>query len=464
MTRIHTLLLPALLAGAALLAGCEKPPMDTTQTGYRGLAMGAVNNPRIVGPLQDAQTLPEPIAAIPVAAGAPLAKDTYQNVQVLGDLPATELTRTMLAITAWVSPKQGCAYCHAPGEALSSDKLYTKVVARKMLSMTRHINADWGQHVAPTGVTCYTCHRGQPVPANVWFTEPAHRSSGGATAESMGQNHPSVQAGLTSLGLDPLTPYLLNNVVIRAAGTTALPTGNKASIQQTEGTFGLMVHMSKGLGVNCTHCHNTRSHADWAGSPPTRAKAFHGINMARDLNNTYMVPLTTTFPANRLGALGDVAKVSCTTCHQGINKPLKGAPLLKDHPALAGPWGAAAVAAAAAPLAAEPVAALSGPLGRILFEVGKVDLGAQAREAIDKVLAALKAQPDLKVALSGYADKTGNVDKNMALAKERATAVRDALRAAGVAEDRVEMRKPEFAVGGDSADARRVDILPAKAS
>lgn len=359
MTRIHTLLLPALLAGAALLAGCEKPPMDTTQTGYRGLAMGAVNNPRIVGPLQDAQTLPEPIAAIPVAAGAPLAKDTYQNVQVLGDLPATELTRTMLAITAWVSPKQGCTYCHAAGEALSSDKLYTKVVARKMIAMTRHINADWKNHVAPTGVTCYTCHRGESVPAKVWFTEPAHRSSGGATAESFGQNHPSLQAGLTSLGIDPLTPYLLKDMPIRAAGTTALPTGNKASIQQTEGTFGLMVHMSKSLGVNCTHCHNTRSHAEWAESPPQRTQAFHGIKMARDINVAYMVPLTPTFPANRLGVLGDVAKVSCATCHQGINKPLKGVPMLKDHPALAGPWGSINAAAAAPDSTAIPAAAVA---------------------------------------------------------------------------------------------------------
>ena len=347
MKRIHTTLLAAVL-GSALLAGCERPPMESTQTGYRGTAMGAVNNPRLTGPVEAAQTLPDPIPAIPSPPGSPLAKDSFKNVQVLGDLPAGEFTRTMLAITAWVAPKQGCAYCHAPGEALSSDKLYTKVVARKMIAMTRHINADWKNHVAPTGVTCYTCHRGQPVPAQVWFTEPLPRSSGGATTESKGQNHPSVQAGLTSLGLDPLTPYLLGNAPIRAAGTTALPTGHVASIQQTEGTFGLMVHMSKALGVNCTHCHNTRSHAQWPESPLTRTKAFHGINMARDLNNAYMVPLTPTFPANRLGVLGDVAKVSCTTCHQGINKPLKGAPLLKDHPALAGPWGTVAGTTAAA--------------------------------------------------------------------------------------------------------------------
>ncbi len=347
MKRIHIALLAAIL-GSALLSGCERPPMESTQTGYRGTAMGAVVNPRIAGPAEAAQTLPEPIAAIPVAAGAPLAKDSYQNVQVLGDLPATEFTRTMLAITAWVAPKQGCAYCHAPGEALSSDKLYTKVVARKMIAMTRHINADWKNHVAPTGVTCYTCHRGEPVPAKVWFTEPLARSAGGATTESGGQNHPSMEAGLTSLGTDVLTPYLLGNAPIRAAGTTALPTGHVASIRQTENTFGLMVHMSTSLGVNCTHCHNTRSHAEWPESPLTRTKAFHGINMARDLNNAYLVPLTPTFPAERLGKLGDVAKISCATCHQGINKPLKGAPMLKDHPALAGPWGSVAAGTAAA--------------------------------------------------------------------------------------------------------------------
>ena len=381
---------------------------------------------------------------------------------VAKDRNQTEFTRTMLAITAWVAPQQGCAYCHAAGEALSSDKLYTKVVARKMLAMTRHINTDWKNHAAPTGVTCYTCHRGQPVPAQVWFTAPQSRSSGGTTAESGGQNHPSVQAGYTSLGLDVLTPYLLQSSTIRAAGTTALPTGNVASIRQTENTFGLMMHMSQSLGVNCTHCHNTRSHAEWAESPLTRTKAYYGIRMARDLNNAYMVPLTQTFPANRLGPLGDVAKVSCATCHQGVNKPLNGAPMLKDHPALAGVWGTTDSPAAAAQAPSAEATASAGPLGRILFEVGKIDMGAEARAAIDTVLAALKSQPDLKVALSGFADKTGNADKNLALARDRAMAVRDALQSAGVAAERVEMRKPEFSVGDDSADARRVDILPVK--
>ena len=46
----------------------------------------------------------------------------------------------------------------------------------------------------------------------------------------------------------------------------------------------------------------------------------------------------------------------------------------------------------------------------------------------------------------------------MALSKRRAFAVRDALKAAGIAEDRIELKKPETAVAGASADSRRVEI------
>jgi photosynthetic reaction center cytochrome c subunit len=64
--------------------------------------------------------------------------------------------------------------------------------------------------------------------------------------------------------------------------------------------------------------------------------AYYGIRMARDLNNAYMLPLTETFPDNRKGETGDVAKISCATCHQGAYKPLYGYSMLKNHPELAG--------------------------------------------------------------------------------------------------------------------------------
>ena len=46
----------------------------------------------------------------------PLAKDIYQNVQVLGDLTEDNFNRLMAAMTNWVSPDQGCAYCHGEGD------------------------------------------------------------------------------------------------------------------------------------------------------------------------------------------------------------------------------------------------------------------------------------------------------------------------------------------------------------
>jgi outer membrane protein OmpA-like peptidoglycan-associated protein len=48
---------------------------------------------------------------------------------------------------------------------------------------------------------------------------------------------------------------------------------------------------------------------------------------------------------------------------------------------------------------------------------------------------------------------------NAEIAKQRAFAVRDALVAAGVAESRIELRKPTETEGGpDNREARRVEI------
>ena len=88
------------------------------------------------------------------------------------------------------------------------------------------------------------------------------------------------------------------------------------------------------LGVNCTFCHNSRAFANWEESPPQRAVAWQGIRMVRDINNTYIESLRERFPATRLGPMGDVLKANCTTCHQGVNKPMYGAPMIRDYPEL----------------------------------------------------------------------------------------------------------------------------------
>lgn len=315
---------------ALLTAGWERPPIQVEQLGYRGLGMEQLTNPRTTPPV----TLPEPIAPVP-AAGPP-ASTVFKNVPLFGHLTAGEFTRSMLAITAWVSPKEGCNYCHVPDD-MASEAPYAKVVARKMVEMTQHINSAWKSHVGETGVTCYTCHRGEPVPAGVWFFDPGPATAKGMAGNRAGQNAPARQVGLTSLPYDPFSSYLLKGEEIRVASVNALPVGRGASIQATEATYALMMHVSASLGVNCTYCHNTRSFFDWDASTPARATAWHGIRMVRELNAKYLEPVAAQLPAERLGPSGDGPKVSCLTCHQGAAKPLGGAAMLKDHPELAAP-------------------------------------------------------------------------------------------------------------------------------
>jgi len=443
----------AVVGLSLFVAGCERPPPETVQRGYRGLGMVEVFNPRTVAAQVEANQVPAPLPA--ASPGGPAASAVFKNVKVLNDLSVGELTRTMAAMTAWVAPEQGCAYCHAPGEDLSSDSLYAKVVARRMLEMTRHINSTWKDHVATTGVTCYTCHRGKPVPSDIWFENPGPSTAQGVAGNRAGQNFPAPQVGLASLPYDPFTPFLDQKSEIRVVSTAALPGDNHHSIKQTEWTYALMIHISQSLGVNCTYCHNSRSFVSWDASTPQRATAWYAIRTVRNLNDEFMNPLASTLPASRRGPLGDGPKINFGTCHQGVYKPLFGAKMLADYPELSGVVIKAAVEPA-------PVAALpAGVLARILFETGKTDLGPESMQAIATAAKALQENAALKVDLSGYADRTGNPAANLELAKQRAFAVRDALKAAGVADVRIVLKKPEFVIGGADAEARRVDLVAA---
>lgn len=315
----------------ALLYTFETDDKKPVQTGYRGTGMVQMVRTSVTATDAAANVVPE---AQPKAdKTGKKASEVYQNVQVLKDLDEGEFNRLMAAITEWVSPDQGCAYCHGDSGNFAEDKLYTKIVSRRMIQMTQSINANYTAHVQQTGVTCYTCHRGLPVPNNIWFQDPG---GNGKYTRTTGRNSPSAAVGLTSLPYDPFTPYLAQDNSIRVASTQALPNpdANNASIQRTEWTYGLMMHLSTSLGVNCTFCHNTRSFSAWEASSSQRVTAWHGIRMTQALNKSYLEPLTGVFPAHRLGEAGDVAKLNCATCHQGVNKPLLGISMVKDYPEL----------------------------------------------------------------------------------------------------------------------------------
>jgi Photosynthetic reaction centre cytochrome C subunit len=351
-------LLAWLATSVLLLVGCEKT--DSVQRGYRGLSMEQLYKPSQVAKLTPLNAIPAPEEKEPPDPEAPAIKDVFKNVLVLNDLTVLEFSRLMQAMSTWIAPEEGCAFCHNT-KNLASDEKYTKVVARKMLAMTRDINTNWKTHVAGTGVTCWTCHRGQAVPAGDWFANPrGDHNMLGTPVSRPGQNVTGISTqGYTSLPSDPLSKYLVDDTSIRVQGTQALAGDKHDSIYKTRTTYGLMVYMANSLGVNCTYCHNTRALSRWEESTPQRATAWYGIRMVRDLNVNVLNPIKPLLPGHRLSADGDGPKVGCATCHKGSYKPLYGVSMLGDYPELAGVMVRPPAESASAPaLSASAAAAL----------------------------------------------------------------------------------------------------------
>ncbi len=319
------------LAGGLLIAvsGCELPPVDTVQSGFRGVGMEHVQNPRT---LEDsvravAQRVPQ-LASPPEEFGDPAPDGTWENVQVLGHLSESEFNRFKLAMTTWVAAEtgEGCNYCHViedDGQVnFASDDKYQKRVSRDMISMTQTLNTEYAAHVGEAGVNCWTCHQGQVQPVNRWYfgDRPDPPAAGSMIERPQWERH-----------------YLdRNDVRIQSSEALSGDTDNRASLQQTEYTYWLMIQMSESLGVNCTYCHTSARWGDWDESPPQRVTAFRGLDMVRHMNMEYIVPLQDEWPSDRLGPEGDGAKVNCATCHAGAYIPQYGstASHAVDWPAL----------------------------------------------------------------------------------------------------------------------------------
>jgi photosynthetic reaction center cytochrome c subunit len=318
-------------------------PTVQEQTGFRGTGMARIEFVRELEQLAALNALPDDYMGgpIPPEPGEQLAGDIYENVQILGHLTDANFNRLMLAITEWVSPEEGCAYCHGDTGEFASDDIYAKVVSRNMIQMTWAINEEWDAHVAETGVTCYTCHRGNNVPEYVWNLPVPHSNWAGPTPRYQNvamPNQTMTSNYSTALPIDALRVYLLeDSQPVGVHGLEPRDTAgvSNASIYHTYQTYNLMMHFSSGLGVNCTYCHNTRSLPLVEGHTPQWANAQIGRQMVLEVNNLHILPTEPLLPEHRLGPLGDVAKVNCSTCHQGVPKPLGGQSPLADWPELA---------------------------------------------------------------------------------------------------------------------------------
>jgi len=94
---------------------------------------------------------------------------------------------------------------------------------------------------------------------------------------------------------------------------------------------------------------------------------------------------------------------------------------------------------------------------KFYFVIGKADVAPEAAQALVEVVKAVAAGK--MAVISGFHDASGDPAQNAELAKQRALAVRAVLLTQGVAEDKVELKKPEQTLAsGPAEEARRVEV------
>ncbi|MEQ8256619.1 MULTISPECIES: photosynthetic reaction center cytochrome PufC [Roseovarius] len=325
----------AVLVAAWLVSANQSSAVDSLQTGPRGTGMSVPEfksdlgepDPGIAGYMA---TRSDPVVP---QGGEELAGDARENVPPgLEGLTVENYDRLLAAMRQWTG---------IPNLFEDMDSYQTSV-GYTMIGMTQNLNENWDGHVnanKEVGVTCYTCHRGQPVPSDIWFDiSPVNERVEGWGAV---QNRVTPLSSYTSLPSDALQTYLVDGESIkvhdldsRVAGVPGVD--GYPGIQHAERTYALMNYISNSLGVNCVFCHNSRAFYDGAQVTPQWATETLGIQMVQELNNDYLIPIAGLLPESRLGPTnGDAPKAACRTCHKGYQQPLQGTNVIKDWPELA---------------------------------------------------------------------------------------------------------------------------------
>ena len=333
---------PAILIGAAgvavtiaaMLVVVGQPfKTDSLQTGPRGTGMVRpefINqvrdaDPSVAGYLSRADISEEDVAAVSDAA--------LENVPpALGDISDEEYAQLVVAMRSWTGIP----------DLMEDPESYQTQVAYTMVGMVQAINEGWIGHVqsnAVVGVNCYTCHRGQPVPSEIWFRlgEVTEATEGWSAV----QNRVTVQSQYTSLPSDALETFLLDygriGVHNLEAHVAEYPDEEGVTTwQDTERTFSLMNYVSNSLGVNCVFCHNSRAFYDPEQVTPQWATEQLGIGMVQEINNDWLLPLEGILPPERLGPVfADAPKAACKTCHKGYQQPMQGLNVIDEWPELA---------------------------------------------------------------------------------------------------------------------------------
>ena len=320
---------------AAMIVGFGQPfPTESQQTGPRGTGMHVQEFVSDLAVYPDVEGFFNSEPIVP-AEGAAMMGSADGVPPALANLTPENYERLVTAMRDWT----GIPDLLEPG-----NDSYQTQVAYSMIEMTQNINQNWIGHVqanAEVGVTCYTCHRGQAVPNNVWFkVSPVNSNVAGWSAN---QNRVTMVSNFTSLPSDYLETYLLAdengnyaNIGVHDLESRVQQQPGDPLIQQAERTYAFMNYFANSLGVNCVFCHNSRAFYDPGQVTPQWATASLGIAMVQETLELYILPLQDVLPAERLGPVyADVPKLACRTCHQGEQQPLNGLNVIRNWPELA---------------------------------------------------------------------------------------------------------------------------------
>lgn len=179
------------------------------------------------------------VVSLPVLAQAP-AEEPLENIQVFpAGTTRTQLLNTMNAMNESLGVQ--CVYCHvagAPGERpdFVSDENPTKDIARRMMRFRDTINEEMPAVLdaasSGTRVLCSTCHRGVPIPKQIYeivfgaTAEAGNPAAGLAKFEELrsqfygGQSYDFSELALVEVGrrataqgrADDAMAYLLGNL------------------------------------------------------------------------------------------------------------------------------------------------------------------------------------------------------------------------------------------------------------
>lgn len=101
------------------------------------------------------------------------------------------------------------------------------------------------------------------------------------------------------------------------------------------------------------------------------------------------------------------------------------------------------------------------PVVKVYFDTGKTNVAPAFAPAAGGLKAYLDGHAGSKLAVSGFADPTGNAAQNTALSKRRAEAVQTQLVAGGIPATAIELVKPEASTDAtvEKSAARRVEVV-----